>query len=68
VSVTPAAIIEDNRVVERLRKQNQVLNTLLDNVDAHIYIKDREGRFLYVNQAVAELLGRPIAEIVGTRA
>ncbi len=55
-------------MVERLRKQNQVLNTLLDNVDAHIYIKDREGRFLYVNQAVAELLGRPIAEIVGTRA
>ncbi len=52
-------------MVERLRKQNQVLNTLLDNVDAHIYIKDREGRFLYVNQAVAELLGRPIAEIVG---
>jgi diguanylate cyclase (GGDEF)-like protein/hemerythrin-like metal-binding protein/PAS domain S-box-containing protein len=52
-------------VVERLRKQNQVLDTLLSDVDAHIYIKDREGRFLYVSQSVAELLGRPVEEIVG---
>lgn len=32
-------------MVERLRKQNQVLDALLSNVGARTYIKDCEGRF-----------------------
>ena len=33
------------------------LNTILDTVDAMIYIKDREGRYLYANRKVCEFLG-----------
>ena len=46
-------------------KRNLLLTTVLTNMDAHVYMKDREGRFLYANRAVAELLGRPAEEIVG---
>ena len=42
-----------------------LLGTVLANVDAHIYLKDREGRYLYANEKVLELYGRTAAEIMG---
>ncbi|MDP3520348.1 MAG: diguanylate cyclase [Hydrogenophaga sp.] len=39
----------------------------LDAVSSPIYVKDIEGRYLYVNQAVCVQFGRPITEILGAR-
>ena len=45
--------------------RNTLLSTVLDNLDAHVFVKDEQGRFLYVNRGVAELFNRPAEEIVG---
>lgn len=58
-------ITERKQLEEALRNQNLLLNTVLSNVEAHVYMKDREGRYLYANQGAGELLGRPVEEIIG---
>ncbi|MFH2079638.1 MAG: diguanylate cyclase, partial [Pseudomonadota bacterium] len=48
-----------------LRASEQQLTTILDSVDAHIYIKDANLRYRYVNRRVAQLFGMTPQEIVG---
>jgi diguanylate cyclase (GGDEF)-like protein/PAS domain S-box-containing protein len=48
-----------------LRASEQKLLTILDSVDAFIYLKDTEGRYLFANQAVRNLWQTSIDEIVG---
>ncbi|NYE59705.1 signal transduction histidine kinase/CheY-like chemotaxis protein/HPt (histidine-containing phosphotransfer) domain-containing protein [Duganella sp. 1224] len=49
----------------RAIKQGLLLDTVLNNVDAYVYMKDQERRYLYVNARMAECLGKPVPEIVG---
>ncbi len=46
-------------------EQRVLLDSVLDSVDAHVYMKDRERRYLYVNARTAEAMGRPAEEIIG---
>ena len=50
---------------QQLIEQSQVMQTILDHVDSHIYMKDAEHRYLYVNRQVEQLFGRSLSEIVG---
>jgi PAS domain S-box-containing protein len=45
-----------------------LLQELIDSVPSHIFLKDRENRFLLVNRSLAEAMGRPREEIVGRSA
>jgi PAS domain S-box-containing protein len=38
---------------------------VLDGVDVLVYVKDLEGRLLYLNKACADMLGRPREELQG---
>ena len=62
---TAADITERKRLEDELRRQRLLLNTILDHVDAHIYMRDAEHRFHYVNRTSAALFGRPPEEIIG---
>ncbi|MHB1011526.1 MAG: PAS domain-containing sensor histidine kinase [Desulfobacteria bacterium] len=42
-----------------------LLQELIDSMPAHIFLKDRENRFLLVNRSLAEGMGRSREEIVG---
>lgn len=42
-----------------------VLQTVLTHVDAHIYMKSGDGRFLYVNQKMLDLYGLSSNEMLG---
>ena len=55
-----AATAHDSDLAER----NALLSTVLDHIDAHVFVKDRQGRFLYVNRSSAELFGVPADQIV----
>lgn len=50
---------------ERLHSEQELLATVLEHVDAHIYMKDRDGRFLYANPRALKLLGRTLPEVIG---
>jgi diguanylate cyclase (GGDEF)-like protein/PAS domain S-box-containing protein len=49
----------------RLRESEQKLSTILDNVEACIYIKDAGYRYQYANRSVRELFGVGLEDIVG---
>lgn len=60
--------ISQRKCMERkLRESENKLNTILDNVEAHIYIKDQEFRYQYVNKRVEQVFNLPVAEIIGKK-
>jgi len=48
-----------------LRASEQRLNTILDNVDAYIYLKDAEGRYTFVNKMCLELWHESPESVIG---
>ena len=63
-----AALVLRRQVRERtqhLQASEQKLATILDSVGAFIYIKGRDCRYQYANRHIAQLFGRPPAEMVG---
>ncbi|WP_085299062.1 sensor domain-containing diguanylate cyclase [Cognaticolwellia mytili] len=49
------------------KNQKNLLDVILNNVDAYIYMKDSNRTFKYVNSRVAELFGLPAKDIIGKR-
>jgi diguanylate cyclase (GGDEF)-like protein/PAS domain S-box-containing protein len=58
-------ITDERRAVEQLIERNELLNTILANVDAAIYLKDQQGRYLYANGPVLALYGRKLPDLIG---
>ncbi|MRW90711.1 response regulator [Duganella sp. FT80W] len=49
----------------RAIKQGVLLDTVLNNVDAYVYMKDQNRRYLYVNARMADSMGLPVQDIIG---
>jgi two-component system sensor histidine kinase/response regulator len=45
--------------------QRVLLDSVLNNLDAHVYMKDRERRYIYVNARTAEAMGLAPEDIIG---
>ncbi|MSP27002.1 MAG: EAL domain-containing protein [Methylococcales bacterium] len=58
-------ITESKQVEQQLRDSENKLNTILDNVEAYIYIKDKDYRYQYANRLVRELFKQPLDAIIG---
>lgn len=58
-------ITERKQQLMTLESTTALLHTVLNNLDAFVYMKDLELRFLYVNDKTAALFGKPIEAIVG---
>lgn len=58
-------ITERKRAETALRESEQRLRVLLDAIPDEVRLKDSEGRYLMVNRAVREQIGRPESEIFG---
>lgn len=58
-------ITEKKRLEDRVHQQKELLDTVLDNLEGLVYVKGANRRFLYANRHLAEVFGRPVAEIVG---
>lgn len=58
-------ISEQKELEVKVKEHKQLLDVVLNNVDAYIYMKDSERNFLYVNSKVADLFGLPAEDISG---
>ncbi|MCP4597093.1 diguanylate cyclase [Neptuniibacter sp.] len=58
-------ITQEKKTQTQLRESELRLRTILDNVGAYIYIKDKDRRFKYINKMTEELFQRKSEEIVG---
>jgi len=68
VSAVGFSLLLRRRVHEKtisLRQSEQNLSVILDSVDAHIYIKDLQLNYQYVNQNVCKLIGLDEKDILG---
>lgn len=52
---------------DQLTVNETLLSTILDSVDAYIYIKSPSLEYRYVNHRVSELFGLPADQIIGKR-
>ncbi|GLH73343.1 hypothetical protein GETHLI_18450 [Geothrix limicola] len=58
--------IHDRRQAEEeIQRQQRLLSSLLDTLPISIFLKDAEGRFLFVNQETCRTLGLPAEAITG---
>ncbi|MCG2585685.1 sensor domain-containing diguanylate cyclase [Massilia sp. TS11] len=60
-------ITERKRLERELQAQREMLTTVLDHTEAAVYMKDREGHYLYVNDKTAAVFGLPKDDILGRR-
>jgi PAS domain S-box-containing protein len=58
-------ITERKRAEEKLRADERLLQSVLDNAPGRIAIKDPDGKLLLVNRRFAELAGRPVGDVIG---
>ncbi|MDE2418957.1 MAG: EAL domain-containing protein [Burkholderiales bacterium] len=67
ISVVVAELLRRQvaRKTAHIKASEDRLATILNGVDAYIYIKDPELRYQYANRKVCELFGVPMAEVVG---
>ncbi|MFV0370747.1 MAG: diguanylate cyclase [Azonexus sp.] len=50
---------------DELRQEKEQLRLVLDNMDATVYVKNRQRRYLYANQHIAVAYGKTVDEVVG---
>lgn len=60
-------ITADKSLQNQVVEQKYMLDSILNNIDAHVYMKDCERTFLYVNEKVAQLFGAEVDDIVGKK-
>lgn len=58
-------ITDRKQAEEAVRASNELLQAVTEGTSDAVFVKDREGRYLLLNAAVAELFGKPIAELIG---
>ena len=65
VSQLQAEIQQRKSAEDALRESENRLATILDSVDAFIYIKDCNYQYQYANQPVRRLFGKALKDIIG---
>ncbi|MFO1391508.1 MAG: sensor domain-containing diguanylate cyclase [Agitococcus sp.] len=58
-------ITERKQTENSLRSSQELLSTVVDNIGACVYMKSRDGRYLYANTALAQLVEKNPAQIIG---
>ena len=69
MNADPAGVAADTTHFKRLQSEllekNALLESVLENVDACIYTKDRQRRYTYANAKMAAIVGRAPQELIG---
>jgi diguanylate cyclase (GGDEF)-like protein/PAS domain S-box-containing protein len=54
-----------HRLVMIIAARERTLQAIMDNLDAPVYLKDTQGRYLFVNEAARSVFGAPVHDIIG---
>ncbi len=65
ISIFFTDITERKKQEEELKHLHTTLSALVEGSTDAIFVKDREGRYLVANKALADLLHRPVATVIG---
>jgi diguanylate cyclase (GGDEF)-like protein/PAS domain S-box-containing protein len=60
-------ITDERKLQLKVNEQKHLLDAILNNIDAHVYMKNSERTFIYVNSRVAELFGDSAENIIGKK-
>lgn len=63
---TALDITERRQQEEELKRLHSILSALVEGSTDAIFVKDHAGRYLVCNQAMAELVGRPQEDLIGS--
>jgi diguanylate cyclase (GGDEF)-like protein/PAS domain S-box-containing protein len=63
--VDPSDRSKQQALENLLEEKNKLLDTVLNNVDAFVYMKDKQRYFHYANNKTAEMFGQPMENIIG---
>ena len=58
-------ITAQRRALQQLEEERTLLNTVLGHIDGVVYMKDRQGRYLYANPSAEKLFPAEITSLVG---
>ena len=58
-------ITERKRAEAESRRTSDLLRAVADGTTDAIFVKDREGKYLFFNNAAARFVGKPVAEVLG---
>jgi PAS domain S-box-containing protein len=56
---------ERQRAGEELRRNDELLRAVAEEVPDAIFVKDRSGKYLLFNKAASQLTGKPAADVLG---
>ena len=59
-------ISQRKRAEEALRTSEERLQAVIDSTPAAIYAKDLDARYILANRSLAEIVGKPVHEVLGT--
>jgi len=65
VNVVVQDITERKRTENALQQSHAFIRQIIDTDPNFIFVKDRQGRFTMVNQAVADWYGTPVEKLIG---
>jgi len=54
-----------NEVEREVEKSHTILRSVIEFIPDAIYVKDREGRYLWANSVLAQAVNRPVAHVLG---
>lgn len=58
-------VTDRTRAEDRIRNTAALLRAVADGTSDAVFVKDIEGRYLFINEAAANYMGRTIEEIIG---
>lgn len=58
-------VTDRNRAEAELRRTSKLLNSVVNGTTDAIFVKDRDGKYLLLNEAGAQIIGKPVEKIVG---
>ncbi len=59
------ALARERNALQRVEKSEALLRTITGSIPDPVFLKDRSGRWLFVNRATAEVVGKPAEQLLG---